>query len=162
MQHGKVSRWLLFPTDENTPKTVHPTVRSLDNPTPRFVARLLLEGLGFFATRANVRREAELNKDGAHFIVVVALVQAHALRLLRCWLRTGNRDAFNRFAQQLEVVLVGSCGHNADGNARAFTEQAALGAAFAPVGGVLACAFPPQAALWSSRRPSKAKTSLCL
>jgi hypothetical protein len=68
-------------------------------------------------------------------------------------LRAGNGDALNRLARQLEVVAIGSFNHQANGNASAFGQQTTLDAAFGAVGGVLAYLFPPQAALWSSRRP---------
>jgi hypothetical protein len=46
------------------------------------VARLPLDLLGLLATRLDVCREAKLFDDVTHFVVVVALIQAHALRLL--------------------------------------------------------------------------------
>src|SRR5262245_21698694 len=81
MQETAIVDGLLVPANEQTAKAIEPRMRSLHYPAARFVPCFLLEGLGFFPTRADMGRKAKLRQDGTHLVVVIALVQAHPLRL---------------------------------------------------------------------------------
>jgi hypothetical protein len=67
---------------------------------------LLFEGLGLLAPTADMHGESEGSSDRANFVVVVTLVQTHALRL--AWRRpwSGNGDALDGFSEQFEVVPI--------------------------------------------------------
>ena len=136
-------------------------VRSTD-PAPRPEAGLLADGPRLLAAGADVRREAKLGHGGAHFLVVVALVQAEVLGLFRGGHRPLPGPALQRGSHQLHVVAVGPGDGQAHRDARRLGQQAALGALFAAVGGVGAGFFSPPrrpAAPWSSLHPWPATPS---
>src|SRR4051794_27704338 len=79
MNHGKIVGGLLAPPNQDSAKSVHPTMRTLDYPASRFSACLAHEILGLFAARTNMGCEAEFFHYGAHLIVIITLVHAHPL-----------------------------------------------------------------------------------
>lgn len=80
---------------------------SLDNPPPGAEASFLLDCLSLLATSANVRGEDEGYQEVAHLVVVVPLVQTHALLAARGRLRTLYGNALNCLEGHLEIVSVG-------------------------------------------------------
>ncbi len=137
----------------------HPTMRPLHHPPPRLGPCLPLQFLRLFPTRLDVGREAELCHDLTHLVVVIALVQAHPLRLLSRRLGTLDGNALQGFADHLHVVAVGALHGQAHRDAVGLDQQAALGAFLGAVGGVFARLFPPRGAPWSCTRPCSARTS---
>src|SRR5690606_37987754 len=59
VHHREVGIRPLLPADENAPKAVHPAVRALYDPVPRFEARFPLDRPGLLAAGSNVDREPE-------------------------------------------------------------------------------------------------------
>jgi hypothetical protein len=55
-----------------------------------------------------VQREAELGGQLAHLIVVIALIEAEALRMRLGRRRSRDDDAFQRGPRQLVIVAVGA------------------------------------------------------
>src|SRR5207248_4593277 len=92
-------------------------------------------------------------------VEVVALVQAHPLRLGLGRLGPTDGDAADRLPSHLEVVAVGPVHRHPDGDAMALGQQAPLDPALATIRGVFARLFPPQGVPWSCTRPSPARTS---
>jgi hypothetical protein len=114
---------LLAPADEDAAVSVHPGVAGLDDPAAGFPARGLDLFGDLFATRADVRRQV-VGSDGlADFLVVIGPVQAEALRLLRGWLGSLDRDRVERAFQQLVVVAVRAVVIEPDRDARALREN---------------------------------------
>jgi len=66
------------------------------------------EFFGFFSAGANMRRETKFAERIAHFLVIIAFIQTHALRLFSSRLGTVNHHALNRFSHQFHVVAMGS------------------------------------------------------
>lgn len=123
---------------------------ALDDPAARSIAGLAFERFGLFATADDVGGEAELGGELAYFVVVVAAVEAEALRLLRGRLRPLDRDRLDRLACQLEVVAIRTRRADPDRDALALAEEAsfrpflALSVGFGPV------SSPPNGALPSA------------
>src|SRR5688572_4142867 len=162
MQKPQVVACFLVPADHHTPEAIHPTRRALYDPSPRFETHLLFERLGFFPTCTEVGSEAKLFQEVPHLIIVIAFIQAHPLRRVggRVWPLHGN--ALDGCAGHLEIIAIRAVHRETARHATAVGEDAAFGAALAAVRGVLAPLFPPQGALWSSRRPSRATPNQCL
>ena len=80
----------------------------------------------------------------AHFLIIIAFVQAHALRLLCAWFRTCDDNTLDGFARQFHSVPVRSINGQADRHAMSFGQQTALNTAFGPVSGVRTGVFAAQ------------------
>ena len=72
MQKPQIVAYFLVPADQHAPKTVHPTMRALHHPPPRFATGFLLQCLGLFAPRMDVSREAKLCQKVPDLIIVIA------------------------------------------------------------------------------------------
>jgi hypothetical protein len=83
MQERQIVTHFLVPAGQHMAETVHPTMRALYDPSPRFVPRLLFDSVGLFTSRAEVGGKPKLGPPVAHLIEVIAFVQTQALRLLR-------------------------------------------------------------------------------
>ncbi len=153
MQKSDVIFGLLVPPNENAAEAVHPTMSTLYNPAPSSFLGVLFERLSFFASRPDVGREAEFLQRVAHFVVVIALVQAHMLLLLFGRLRAIYHDALNRRPHQLHVVAIGAIGRQTNRHTVPFGQQAALDARFGTISRVGTAFFPRPTGLWSSPRP---------
>ena len=94
--------------------------------------------------RADVAREAELGQGIAYLLVIITLVQAHALRLVRRWLRPLHDDTFQGGTHQFHVRAVGAGHDQTDGHTMAFGQQAPLDPVFTAIRGVGARLFPTQ------------------
>jgi hypothetical protein len=73
--------------------------------------------------------------------------------------RAIDRDAQQGLLDQFHVGAVGPVHGQADRDALALDQQAALDALLGAVGGVFAGLFPPRGAPWSCTRPSTARTN---
>jgi len=147
MQEGGIVFSLLLPTDENTPKTVHPTMRSLHYPTPCPFASFSLQHLGFLAARTNGFRKAKFLDRVTYFLVIVTLVHAHALWFLFGWFWTVNHNALDGFTYQFHVIAIGPFDSEADGHTIPFGQQAAFRPFFPRSVGFAPVSSPPRGAL---------------
>ena len=111
--------WLPVVADEDRPALLQPGEGALDDPAAGAEARLLPERLRLLAAAADVGGEAELARELAHLVVVVALVQAEVLGCLGRRLGTSDRDALKRAAGELEVVAVGTVNREPERDAAA-------------------------------------------
>src|SRR4051794_38738382 len=162
MQEGKVVFRFLLPTHEDATKAIHPAMSALDHPTTRFEPRFLSDGLGFLAAGTNMGGKAELSHNRPHFVIVIAFVETEILPLLDCGLRALGYDTFKRGAHQFHVMAISSGYRQTDGHTLSFSQQAALDAGFAAVGGIRADFSPHPVALSSSHHPCSTIPTQCL
>ncbi len=80
MEHGEVGVGAFLPAGEDAAEAVEPGVGAFDDPAAGAEAGLSFERLRFFAAAADVGGEGELVAELVHLGVVVALVEAEALR----------------------------------------------------------------------------------
>ena len=80
MEHGEVGVGAFLPAGEDASEAVEPGVGAFDDPAAGAEAGLSFERLRFFAAAADVGGEGELVAELVHLGVVVALVEAEALR----------------------------------------------------------------------------------
>src|SRR5512143_412683 len=106
MQKGQVVLGFLIPAHQNAAEAVQPAVTALYHPPTRFLAGRARHRLSFHATRTNVSREAKLLQDGANLIVVIAFVQAQALRLFCRGFRPLDQNALESCPHQFHIVAV--------------------------------------------------------
>src|SRR5690349_12827046 len=60
MKQAQVVLSLFLPADQQTAKTIHPTMSPLNDPTSSFVTDLAFDGLSFFIPRSNMQCVAKL------------------------------------------------------------------------------------------------------
>jgi hypothetical protein len=99
-------------------------------------------------------------KQFADFRVVVAFIHAHVLRLMTRRFRSLYRDTLQGGFSQLHIMPICAIHCESNGYAVSFHEEASFCSRLPPVCWVWACAFSPQAALWSSLRPWPATSIL--
>jgi hypothetical protein len=153
---------LLRPADQEAAVAVEPLVGALDDPAAGAVVGLAPKRLGFLAARADVRGEAELADQLADDRVVVALVEAEALRPAPGRLRALDRNRCDRRLEQLLVVAVGAVVRYPERDAagvdkeRALRPFLALSVGFGPVLAPPSGAFviAPSAASQSQSMPA--------
>jgi hypothetical protein len=107
MQQPQVIDRLLLPADQKAPEPVHPGVRPLHHPAPRFVAGFLFDGLRLLAPCPQMQREPELRCQLAHRVAVIALVQTQALRRFLGRLRSGYGQTGQRLRSASQVSVSG-------------------------------------------------------
>ena len=117
MKESEVIGGFFLPSDEESPKPIHPTVRPFNHPAARLEIRLLLDRLSFFPPSPNMSRESELLQQLSHFAIVIAFIQTEALGLLGRRLRSSEGNCFERFSRQLKVVGVRPGRDNGEGEA---------------------------------------------
>src|SRR6266550_5081660 len=161
MEHGDVVLWFLAPTDQNPAKAIHPTMRPLHYVAPGPAPRLAFHLLGLFSLGRDVGGKAELCDDLPHFVIGIALVQTQVLGCRAAGVRALDRYTQQRFFGKLHVRAVGPVHGQAQGDAVALDQQAALDALLGAVGGVFPGLFPPRGVPWSCTRPCSARTSRC-
>ena len=76
MHESFVEFWQAFPSQPQAAEEVQPGEGALDDPAAGAVARLVADRVGLFAAGAQVQREAELGRERAGLVVVIALVYA--------------------------------------------------------------------------------------
>src|SRR5258708_6555465 len=108
MQQPNVILGFLFPADQNPPEAVEPTVRALAYPASRFETGFLFDCFGFVAARVDVRGEAELGQHRAHVVIIVSLVQTHALRPALCRPGTSAGNTLDGLADHPHAMPVAS------------------------------------------------------
>src|SRR5262249_7892380 len=162
MQKGERVFRLFVPTHQDTPKPVHPAMRAFDHPAPCFEPRFALEFFGFCTPRKDMRREPKFCQDIAHFLIAVAFVQTHALRVCHRGCRALDHEAVERRPHQFHIMPIGPIHRHPQRHAVALGQQAALDAAVGAVGRIGTSFFPLRGALWSWRHPCSARPSQCL
>src|SRR5262245_60944361 len=161
MEKGQIMFRLFVPAHQNTPTAVHPRVDPLHDPPPRSEPCLLRQRLGLLASGTDMGREPELVQQLPYLVILIAVVQAHALCLLRYGLWPFDHEAVERAPHQFHVMPVGPIDRQPNRYAAAFGQQAALDPAFGAVGRIRPGFFPPRGVPWSSPRPCTASPTPC-
>lgn len=161
MKHCQIVFRNLLPTDQNPAESVHPAMRSLDNPPACFESGLARDGLGFLAASADVRRVSELPHQVPNLLVIIPFIQAKPLRSLPGRSGTCHRNALQGWLHQPHVVPVRALDGQSNRNPGSLTQQASLDAVFGSVRGIGPGFFPRPTAPSSSRHPSTARPSQC-
>ena len=123
MQEGKIVFRLLVPAHQNAPKAVQPAMTAFHHAATAFLASLLRQFLGLVTATTEMGGKAELLKDEPHLVIVVALVQAHSLRLLNCWFGPFDHDAFQGRPNQLHIVAIRAIKRQSDWYAVSLGQQ---------------------------------------
>lgn len=137
----------LRPADQQPAETIEPGVGSFDYPAARAEASGGFELFLFLAAGADVRGEPVLAGQREDLGVVVALVEADPLWLPRRGVWPLDQDAFERRAEELEVVDVRSRDLEPDRDATAVADDRALRPFFARSVGFGPVFSPPSGAL---------------
>src|SRR5512135_1953551 len=153
MQKSQVVLGFLVPAYQEPAKPIHPAMRAFNDPATCLLASVLAQLLGLFATRPDVRGEANFTQEVAHFVVVVTLVQTHPLGVLGSRRRTLDHQALQGDPCQFPVMAIRAVDGHAEGHPKPLCQHAPLDSPFAAIGRVAAGFFPRLAALWSSPRP---------
>src|SRR5512143_4110792 len=143
MQKGQVVLGFLIPAHQNAAEAIQPAVTALYHPPTRFLAGLARHRLSFHTTRANVSREAKLLQDGADLIVIIALVQAQALRLFCRWFRPLDQHALECCPHQLHIVAVRSRYHHPDRDSLSLRHETTFDTLLAAIRRIGPRLFPP-------------------
>ena len=159
MQHASVILRLLFPANQDSTESVHPTVGPFGHPSAGFEARGPSNQPRLLTTRTNVRCEPEFPRQAANFVIVIPFVQTQALRFVQRRPGSFHGNTFDRLSRQLEVVDVRSSNGQPHRHAVGFHQQTSLGAGFGPIRRIRTGFSPRPAEPWSSLRPYSATTS---
>jgi hypothetical protein len=160
MKHGLIVVGLLFPPDEETPKTIDPGMAPLDDPAPRSFARVRSELIGLLAPRFDVRCVGPATQEFSCIRVVVTFVTAEVLLpATGLWARPAHCKALEREFDEGLVMRVRSCDRHGQRNAVSIRKKGTLGAALASVRRVGTDFFPRPAELSSWLHPGSASPS---
>jgi hypothetical protein len=160
MQKREVIDRRFVPANQHAPKAIHPPMHPFHHPPPRFAACLAFEGLHLFAPAADISGKAKLAYGLPHVLVVIALIQTQALRVLGGWRGMSHRKAVDRHPHQLHVLAIGPRDCQSNGDAGRLCQHATCDACLAAIGGVGAGVFPRPAGPWSVPHPCSASPSL--
>jgi hypothetical protein len=131
MHQGQMIGGLPFPTDQERPESIVPTVGPFYNPAPRLAVDTADEGR--LAPAADVRHDAPLAHRPIHVSVVVAFVQAEVAGAT--WsARAVEYDRIEHGRGQPFVVPVGRCDQRRERDPAPIREEVALRAPLPPVG----------------------------
>jgi hypothetical protein len=100
MQHRKEGVLSDLPTNQDSSKSVHPTVSALDDPSTSSYSRFADELLLLLAATADVQSE-EGTGNHSWLFVVVPFVETEVLWGRGSRLRSRDRDTLNGFVQEL-------------------------------------------------------------
>jgi hypothetical protein len=137
-------------------------MRTLDNPSPCFVARIGFPFHFFLSSRFNVRLVVPSLKKLANVLRVVPFVKTDVLVATAGRLRTLDRNTVERRFQEFDVVRVGAAYFNTERHTATVSEHRPLGSQLATIGRVFPGFFPHPVATWSSPRPRFASSTECL
>jgi len=153
MQKSDVVFRLFIPANEDPSKTVQPTMRPFHHPASGLFAGFVFDFLGLLSTGTNMFSKTKLFQDVPNLLIIIALVQTHALRLLGGWLRTLHHDIFDRIANQFHVVTISSLHRQPNRHALPFGQQTPFNPTFGPISRIRSGFFFHLTALWSLLRP---------
>jgi len=153
MEESKIVLSLLLPADKNTAKAVHPAMGAFDDPAAGAFVRILCEITRFLIAGANMSGKTKLSQERTHLIVVVALVQTHALWLISRWFRSGNDDAIQSGLHQFHIMAVGTFNCQAQRHTLTVSQQRPFRSLLRAIRWIVSGFFPHPVALWSSPRP---------
>ena len=122
---------------------------------------ILAEVADLFASRAQMKREAEEAREATDEGVVVAFVQADPLMVVRLGARSTDGNARHGGREELAVMPLRAVDRETQRDAASVREQTALGASFGAIRGVWAGFSPRPTEPWSSLRPPTASASRC-
>ncbi len=159
MDHGNVVLGFFLPAHQDAPKSVRPTMRSLDDPPPGSETAAPSDQNRFLATTPNVGSEPVLTGQTANLLIVISFIETQVLPSLRPRARLLHRNALKGFTSQLEVVHIRGCDSQAYRQTRRLDQDASLGAGLGSVRRVGPGFSPHPRGPWSSHRPCSATTS---
>src|SRR5690242_18851110 len=133
MEKSQIIGRVFVPAYEEAAEALHPRMNALHDPSACFELRFPLESLGFFPTLADMGGKAKFVKDVTDFLIVVALIQAHFLRMLLCWYWTVDDDIFNGAAHQLHIGSVGPFNRESDRHSMTFCQHTAFDSTLAAI-----------------------------
>lgn len=134
-------------------------MRAFNHPSSCFEASLLLDGLRFFSTALDMRRESKLVIQFPHVVVIVAFILADALGFFLRRLRSLHLNVLECVSNHFHVVPIGSINGHADWNAVRFGQHASLRAVLSSVRGVWTRFFPRPTEPSTWHRPSPAMSN---
>lgn len=162
MKQRQVIFRFLFPTRQNAAKAVHPAMGPFHNPTASLETGLVLDRLGFFATRTNMSSIAKRLYQITDLTRVIPFIKTHTLFFSFCWRWPFYGNTFYRRLCHFAIMPIGSVNGQANRDTAGLGQQTTFNAFFSSVCRVWACFFPHPAELWSWRHPSIATTSQSL
>jgi hypothetical protein len=133
MQHCFIMLNLLLPSDQQSAEPIHPTVRSLDYPSPRRVFLFSINRLVYLSTSLQMQDVVSCQYSCYHVGVVVAFVQAQMVYSINQLLWPLNYYFIERLQSHHLVVSVCGCDYNRKRRSTAVTKQAALCSAFTTI-----------------------------
>ena len=144
MQKPEVILRFLLPPDQYPAESIHPAMSTFHHPAAGSTNSLLFELPRFLTTRADMGRKAKFSQDIADFLIVVARIQTHPLRMLgrRRWAL--HHQARQRWLRQFHIVAIGPCHRHPQRNAVPFAQQATLNPTFGSVRRVGTCCLTAQ------------------
>ena len=147
VMEGKKMIGLFLPAYQHAAKPIKPSLSAGNRPAPCALASFVRDVSGFLAATAHVRGEANFAHGRAHFFIIIAFIQAHALRSLLRRRRSLHDDALDGRRRQFHIVAIGSINRHADGDAMPLVQQRSLDARVPAVGRIGAGFLPPSVAL---------------
>ena len=152
MEESLIIFRFLFPTDENSPKAIHPGVEPLDDPTPGAAAVDALGGL-FVAAGLDVRSVATTARFPTNNVRIESFIATKMLWAARSRTRAANRNTVESGTEEFLIVPIRTIDGQAQGDAAAVAQHRPLNAQLAPIGRVWPGFFPrPREPWWSSHR----------
>src|SRR5260370_26049993 len=156
MEHSDIVLGLLGPPDEDSTKSVHPTMSAFHLPSPRFPMCLTLHLVRLFSFWRNMCREGKFLGEFLDLIVGIAFIETQILLFVRAGRGSFDWNALQGFFDHFHVGTVGPVHGHTQRDAVALDQQAAFGALLGAIGGVFACLFPPRGVPWSCIHPCSA------
>ena len=150
MEHCEVGVGAFLPAGEDAAEAIEPGVGALDHPAACTEAGFAFDRLRLLAAAADVGGEAELLREVADFVVVVAAIEAQSLRPLAGRRRSLDRNRLDGRACQLEVVAVRAGRGDPDRDALALGEERSFRPLLALSVGLGPVCSPPNGALPSA------------
>ena len=136
MQKGKVGFRFLVPTDQNAAKAIHPTMGSFHDPASGAFSSFFLDGLGFFATTADMSRKPELFQHVSHFLIIIAFIQTHILLFSGRGFGSFDHNVFKRASYQFHVMTIRTFDGQSNRHTVPFGQDAPFDTPFCSIGGV--------------------------
>jgi hypothetical protein len=146
---------LLLPWRQQAAKPIEPAMTVLNHPAPCALARFA-RSPWLPATTAHGRSTAKFAHSRAHFLILIAFIQSHALRPLCCRLRSLRHNALDHRAHQLHVAACRPIHRHPDGDAMTLSQQRPFDARFPTISRIGGRFFTEP---WSSPHPSSATPS---
>lgn len=162
MKQSQIIFRFLFPACQDTAKSVHPAMGSLNNPAASPETGLMFNRLCFFATRTNMSGVTKRFHQVSHLVRIISFIEAHPLFFPFRRFGSFHWNTFYRRLRHFAIMSIGTLNRQANRHPGTFGKQTAFNAFFSPVRRIGAGFFPRQAGLLSWHHPWIAMTSQCL